>query len=654
MARTTRWRFGTVAILMIAGCGSLPPHEPPVREPAIARRALEEGESARARRAVDLLAARPPGSFEAGWASARALLEAGRVRDAAAVFEAVATGWPGHEAADSAWYNAGFAWGEARDRDRSLNALQAVAHDYPASELAPKAASAAALLAEEGGRLEEAVARLELFVRDGARWQDWDAARRACHLAWVVGDAYVAVPACRLAARAPDGTPRWRLLAVEVLEGAGQLRQAERELSEVLRASRALPAVMGEALVASARIATARGQRAAAARARERIVTLWRQTREPGALQEAAAEILLSRADARAEAANAIPLAGDLSTLKRALERRAKAIREAASAYEAVFELKAPGPAARAATGTGRLYEAFCDAMVAARPVDDALYDTYRPALEELMQPIRERAIAAYEFALRVRGPSPAVAEAARALMRLRPDRYPVARVAALAPAVAEAPAGAEDEAAAREALWRDPDDLSAILAVAEVELSLGRERVARYYAQRAWDLSSIQRVATTEAFWLRQARLQRAFGLSLAERHALERGAEAAEPTGEAAILMGAEELAGLRYTEAAEVFAGALEIGVEPRCEARLGAVLAAVGVAEGDPARSPREGLERYLDRCSPPHPLALLWLARTRLSDGEREGALALCRRYLAAPSPEDPTDGRSWCEALTTL
>jgi len=629
----------------------------------VTRRALSTGERAGERGAIELLAARPPQSFEQGFAAGRALFEAGRRRDAAQVWGQVADRWPEHERAPAVLFNAAVAFESAEERPAALERLEALVARYPDSEMVTAALHEIALLTEHGGRLERALAATAALVARGGDLERFDALGRACQLAWILGDADVAVPTCRRAATArakTDGVnPVWLLAGAETAEAAGRLREAERLVAEGLRAVKGNPAAAAPFWDARARLAAAQGNAATARKARSQLVRLSREAPEDVYLKNRAAEVLLSRAGALAAKAGAVSLdTRDVPALRRALESRTKAMREAEAAYQAVFEVRAAGPSARAAIGIGGLYERFCDALRAApRLVPDEIYDEYRPLLEDMLAPLETRAVQAYELALRVGEDTPEIAEeAAAALLRLAPGRYPVGRVAALGlpwgPG-AEPLRGPSDEAAARRALWERPDDLRAQLDLAALELVAGRERVARYYLDR---VSASDRLGRPqgEALWLRIARVSAALDRVPLALKMLERGSAASDARGEASVLLGAAALGGLRYDAAAEAFARAAGAGAEPRCDAQLGAALAAVGVAEGDPSRYPGDGLETYLKRCPAPSSLALLWLARKRVAEGAEDDARELCRRYLTAPSPDDPTGGRAYCAAMATV
>jgi tetratricopeptide (TPR) repeat protein len=203
----------------------------------------------------------------------------------------------------------------------------------------------------------------------------------------------------------------------------------------------------------------------------------------------------------------------------------------------------------------------------------------------------------------------------------LAPERFPLARVAGLGPPWDESeapPASSGDAVEVRRAAWERPGDPGAQLALAALEASEGRPALARHALERAWALA-VAGGELAEAWYLSAARLWGWVGDPGLAREALERAIAAAPLASRAHALLGADQLATLRYADAAESFRAAASAVAEPDCPVLLGLALTAVAVASGDPAAFPAAPLETYLARCADPDPLALLWLARHRAAD-----------------------------------
>lgn len=94
----------------------------------------------------------------------------------------------------------------------------------------------------------------------------------------------------------------------------------------------------------------------------------------------------------------------DINLLKRTLEAKAEALRDAKNGFEKVLDFKDKGMAAAAAFRMGQVLYEFSESLANAPPppgLTEEQIDEYRFTLEELYAPIQEQALAAFTAALR-------------------------------------------------------------------------------------------------------------------------------------------------------------------------------------------------------------------------------------------------------------
>ena len=591
-------------------------------------------------------------------ALAGALREAGRSADAAMAFETAARGTPSVVEASAAWLAAGGAWERSGEPQRALAAYDQAAH-APGGEASVRALVAAAGLNDAGGRVADAVVRLEAAVARGLPEDSGpDTARRLCELAWLLGDPARAAADCERAGQAVSGAAalRLRVRAAEGLLAAGRRDDATTMIADVLRRVRRRPAVAGRAHAVAARLAAARGEERAAKRAWNQVVLAASRVRGDAELAELAASALAGRALALSGRAGRIALVGDgPKAVQEALRARARLARDAVEAWRAVFGTGAERWAGRAALGEAEVYDALQRDMSEALRASPGLRalppEPHAGPLDERIARYREEAWSGYGAALQREQTGPRAWEAAAALARLAPEKFPLARVTGLGSPWGESeapPAFSADSGEVRREVWERPADPRAQLALAALEASEGRRALSEHALERAWALAG-EGAELPAAWHLSAARLWAWLDAPGRAREALERAVAVDPRSPEAWAKLAAERLATLRYADAAEAFrAAAASAGAEPACPVLLGLSLTAVAVATGDPGAFPAAPLETYLARCEAPDPLALLWLARHRAAHAQASEATDLCRRYLTHPSPDDPTAGAAWC------
>jgi Flp pilus assembly protein TadD len=187
--------------------------------------------------------------------------------------------------------------------------------------------------------------------------------------------------------------------------------------------------------------------------------------------------------------------------IKKQLEAKRKALRDAQERIEKVLALWDPGWSAAAALALGRLYRRFADWVMDYPPpkeIPPELHEIYRQALEDAMDSIHERACRAFAqtaaFVSRNREGAAygrAAREELRALGdRCREEHFPWERMRrrTLVPGASE-PEARELLLRARRLLKEAPGDEETLLSAAKALLALGRFAEARHIA--SWLVSS-------------------------------------------------------------------------------------------------------------------------------------------------------------------
>jgi len=445
------------------------------------------------------------------------------------------------------------------------------------------------------------------------------------------------------------------LRRAELLRLVGRREDAAVLVAEVLKRWRA-SSVVGRAWVLRARLAADVGDQRAQRRAWAKAERAVRRAPDDAALADALATDLAARAEALTERAARVTLPSeDGAAFTVALRQRARLARDAVEAWRRVVGTRAAAWAGRAALGEADVYAALHRDMEAAVAANPALHDLppepHAGKPRERIPRFRDEAWRGYGAALRLERTGPRAWAAAAGLARLRPSDYPVARVPrlGLSPQGDDAALWVVNDGQARRRALEHPRDPVTQLDLAVAEARAGRRALAERAMARAWRAVEAGG-APGPGWYLSAARLWAWLGEARYAREALERAAAPPDGPAEALELLGADDLATLRYTDAETAFRSAVHAG-DRSCASLLGYALARVGEAKGDPKAYPAEPFVEYLQRCPDPEPLALLWLARHRQATGDTRAATDLCRRYVATPSIEDPTDGLSSCRSV---